>query len=54
MICHCLGGELEITQEDGAFTAKKGTVWTCRTGGTEMSENKGNTVAIMRVIDLMT
>jgi quercetin dioxygenase-like cupin family protein len=54
MICHCLEGELQVTQEDGAFTAKKGTVWTCKVGGTETSENKGNTVAIMRVIDLMT
>jgi quercetin dioxygenase-like cupin family protein len=54
MICHCVEGELQVTQEDGAFTAKKGTIWTCKEGGTETSENKGNTVAIMRVIDLMT
>jgi len=54
MICHCLEGELQVTQEDGTFTAKKGMVWTCKVGGTETSENKGNTVAIMRVIDLMT
>jgi hypothetical protein len=54
MICHCLEGELQVTQEDGEFTAKKGTIWTCKVGGTETSENKGNTVAIMRVIDLMT
>jgi quercetin dioxygenase-like cupin family protein len=54
MICHALEGELEITQEDGSFTAKKGTVWTCKVGGTEMAANKGNSVAVMRVIDLMT
>ena len=54
MICHCLEGELQVTQEDGTFTAKKGMIWTCKVGGTETSENKGNTVAIMRVIDLIT
>jgi quercetin dioxygenase-like cupin family protein len=54
MVCHCLDGELQITQEDGAFAAKKGTVWTCKAGGTESAENKGSTVAIMRIVDLMT
>ena len=45
---------MKVSCKDGAFTAKKGTVWTCKVGGTETSENKGNTVAIMRIIDLMT
>lgn len=53
MICHALEGEMEITQEDGTFTAKKGTVWTCKQGGTETAVNKGSSVAVMRVIDLM-
>ena len=54
MVCHVLEGELEITQEDGSFTAKKGTVWTCKVGGTETAVNNGNSVAVMRAIDLMT
>jgi hypothetical protein len=55
MICHCVEGELEVAQEDGVFTAKKGTVWTCKAGGTETSENKGNAIrhnASHRIDDL--
>ena len=55
MICHCLEGELEVAQEDGLFTAKKSTVWTCKAGGTETSENKGNAIrhnASHRIDDL--
>jgi hypothetical protein len=31
----------------------EGTLWTCRKGGTELTANKGQAVAIMRVIDLL-
>jgi quercetin dioxygenase-like cupin family protein len=55
MLCHITEGELAVMQNDKTFTAKKGDVWTCAKEITkEGSENKGNTVAIMRVIDLLT
>ena len=54
MICECTQGALEITQDDGkAFTAKKGDLWTCKTGTVEQTANKGKTVAVMRVMDLL-
>ena len=55
MICHCLEGELRVNQGPGMeFVAKKGDVWSCKTGGPEADENIGTGVAIMRVIDLLT
>lgn len=55
MICHMAQGELEVTRTnpDETFTAKTYHVWTCATGMTEGVVNKGTTVAIMRVIDLI-
>jgi quercetin dioxygenase-like cupin family protein len=54
MVCHCLEGDLMITQGEGAeFRAKKGDVWSCAKGRPENGKNAGNTVAIMRVIDLL-
>lgn len=54
MVCHVPEGELQIKQSDGKqFTAKKGDVWTCTKGLGEAVENKGKTVAIMRVIQLL-
>lgn len=53
MVCHCLEGELEVTQADKRFTAKAGDVWSCRKGMGEGNVNKGAAVAIMRVIDLI-
>jgi hypothetical protein len=35
------------------FKAKKGDVWSCAKGMPENGKNTGNTVAIMRVIDLL-
>jgi len=55
MICECTQGTLEITQDDGKpFTAEKGGIWTCKTGTVEQTANKGKTVAVMRVMDLLT
>lgn len=55
MVCHCLEGELQITQGPGMnFAVKKGDVWTCAKGMPEDTKNTGNTVAIMRVTDLLT
>ena len=53
MVCETTEGTLEATKDGQTFTAPKGTVWTCRKGGTEMTTNKGSTVAIMHVIDLL-
>ncbi len=48
-------GELAVVQNKKQFTVKKGDVWTCAKGiSTEGTQNKGNTVAIMRIIDLLT
>jgi quercetin dioxygenase-like cupin family protein len=54
MVCHCLEGELHVRQgPDKTFVAKTGDVWSCMKGMPEANENKGSTVAIMRVIDLI-
>jgi hypothetical protein len=54
MVCHCLEGELSIDQGEGRqFAVKKGAVWSCRVGLPENTKNTGDTVAIMRVIDLL-
>jgi quercetin dioxygenase-like cupin family protein len=55
MLCHMTEGELAVVQNDKQFTVKKGDVWTCAKGiTTEGTQNKGNAVAIMRIIDLLT
>jgi hypothetical protein len=55
MVCHCLEGELQISQgPDVNFAVKKGDVWTCAKGMPEDTKNTGSTVAIMRVTDLLT
>jgi quercetin dioxygenase-like cupin family protein len=55
MICHITEGELSVTQNGNTFSVNKGDVWACAKGvNTEGSHNTGNTVAIMRIIDLMT
>ncbi len=54
MVCHCLEGELQVDLGPGMqFTARKGDVWTCAKGMPESASNKGGTVAIMRVTDLL-
>ena len=53
MVCETTEGSLEVTKDGQTFTAPKGTVWTCRKDGTETTANKGATVAIMHVIDLL-
>jgi quercetin dioxygenase-like cupin family protein len=55
MLCHMTEGELSVVQNEQRFTMKKGDVWTCATKDTtEGTQNTSNSVAIMRVIDLMT
>jgi hypothetical protein len=54
MVCHCLEGELQVSQgPDKQFVAKTGDVWSCQKGMPEADANTGNTIAIMRVIDLI-
>ena len=54
MLCHITEGELAVVQNDKQFTVKKGDVWTCAKGiTTEGTQNKGSTIAIMRIIDLL-
>ena len=53
MVCHMAEGELRVVQDGKEFTARKGDVWTCATGTEEGGENAGDTVAIMRVTDLL-
>jgi hypothetical protein len=55
MICHMAEGELEVTRTnpDEQFVATQHHVWTCNTGMTEGVVNKGRSVAVMRIIDLI-
>ena len=54
MVCHCLEGELQVSQgPDKQFVAKTGDVWSCMKGMPEADVNNGSTIAIMRVIDLI-
>jgi hypothetical protein len=54
MVCHCLEGELQVSQgPDKQFVAKTGDVWSCMKGMPESNVNSGSTIAIMRVIDLL-
>jgi hypothetical protein len=56
MVCHMAQGELEVTRTnpDETFVAKQHHVWTCASEMTEGVVNKGRTVAVMRITDLLT
>lgn len=54
MVCECATGSFEIIQDNGKpVMVKKGDFWTCNVGTVEETINKGNTVAVMRVVDLL-
>jgi quercetin dioxygenase-like cupin family protein len=53
MVCECSQGSLEVTQDGKTFTAKQGDIWTCDKNTVEENVNKGSTVAVMRVFDLL-
>lgn len=53
MVCHMAEGELRIVQNGDEFTARTGDVWTCATGTEEGGKNTSDSVAIMRVMDLL-
>lgn len=52
MVCHMTEGEVRIKQNGRDFTAKKNDIYTCMKGDVE-DNVAGNTVAIMRIIDLL-
>lgn len=53
MVCHITEGELKVVLDGEEFTASKDDVYTCAIGTEEGAENTGDTVAIMRVTDLL-
>ena len=53
MVCHITQGELKLVQNGKEFVAKKDHVWTCAKDTVEGATNKGTTVAIMRITDLL-
>jgi quercetin dioxygenase-like cupin family protein len=54
MVCHITEGELRIKQGAMEFTAKKNDVYSCVKGKPEQATNVGSTIAVMRVINLLT
>jgi quercetin dioxygenase-like cupin family protein len=55
MVCHVPEGELRVKHSDGMkFIARQGDVWTCKKGTGEYVENVSSTLAIMRIIDLLS
>jgi hypothetical protein len=55
MVCHMAQGELEVvrTNPNETFVARQYHVWTCASGMTEGVVNRGRTVAVMRITDLL-
>lgn len=53
MVCHMLEGELTVDTGSGDNVYKKGDVWSCAKGMPERTKNTGNTVATIRIIDLL-
>jgi quercetin dioxygenase-like cupin family protein len=54
MVCHMVEGELRIAQNGQEFRVKKNDVYTCAKGTTEEDWNEGDSVAVMRVTELLT
>lgn len=53
MVCECSQGSFETTVDDKTITRTKGDVWTCKPGQMISDINKGNTIAVMRIFDLL-
>jgi hypothetical protein len=53
MVCHITQGDLTLVQDGKEFVAKKDYVWTCAKDTVEGATNKGTTIAIMRITDLL-
>ena len=54
MICEITQGWLETKQDGKPFTRKKGDIFTCTTGQVLINKVKGNTAAVMRILDLLS
>lgn len=54
MVCQCTMGQMRVAQKPGGkFIAKEGHLWSCTKGIQEQVWNTGQTVAIMRIINLL-
>jgi quercetin dioxygenase-like cupin family protein len=53
MVCECTAGSFEATVDGKTITRKKGDIWTCKPGQVISDVNKGKTVAVMRIFDLL-
>jgi len=53
MICEITQGSLESKVDGQPVTRNTGDIYTCKIGQKIENENKGDTVAIMRVFDLL-
>ena len=54
MLCHMISRGLAVVQNNKEFTVRWGDVWACAKGITEGIQNKGDRVAVVRIIDLLT
>lgn len=53
MVCECTQGSFEATVDGKTITRTKGDLWTCKPGQMISDINKGKTIAVMRIIDLL-
>jgi len=53
MVCECTAGSFETIVDGKTIVRKKGDIWTCKPGQVISDINKGKTVAVMRVFDLL-
>lgn len=54
MVCECTQGSFEATVDGKTVTRNKGDVWTCKEGQVISDINKGKTIAVMRIFDLLS
>ena len=54
VVCHITEGEMTIVLNGEEFKVKKNDVYTCAKGTTDVSQNDGDVVAVMRAIVLMS
>lgn len=53
MVCECSQGSFEATVDGKTFTRTKGDIWTCKPGQMISDINKGKSIAVMRIFDLL-
>ena len=54
MVCECSQGSFESTVDGKTFTRTKGDLWTCKPGQMISDINKGKSIAVMRIVDLLS